>query len=36
MRHRMKPEFAEPDPLHLAIRRMELDPIFVAAKAIAQ
>ena len=36
MRHRMQPEFAEPDPLHLAIRRMELDPILVAAKAIAR
>ena len=36
MRHRMQPEFAEPNPLHLAIRRMELDPILVAPKTIAR
>ena len=36
MRHRMQPEFAETDPLHLTIRRMELDPVLVAAETIAR
>ncbi len=36
MRHRMQPEFAETDSLHLAIRRMKLDPILVAAETIAR
>ena len=36
MAHRMQSEFAERDPLHLAIGRMILDPILVAAEAIAR
>jgi hypothetical protein len=36
MRHRMKTEFAETNPFHLAIRRMELDPVMVAAETIAR
>jgi len=35
MRHRMQPEFTETDSLHLAICRMELDPILVAPESIA-
>src|SRR5580658_11075681 len=36
MCHRMEAKFAKCDMLHLAIRRMELDPILVTAKSIAR
>ena len=36
MAHRMQSEFAERDPLHLAIGRMIFDPILVAAEAVAR
>ena len=36
MAHRVQAQFAERDPLHFAVGRMILDPILVAAEAVAR
>jgi hypothetical protein len=36
MAHRVQAQFAERDPLHLAVGRMIFDPILVAAKPVAR